>query len=100
MPNYRAYVIGPDGSFARAHNFSAADDSDARTHAERYVEGHDVELWRDQAGIAAARGCRQAQARLSAGRVTLRAASEWLRHAVARWQVIENSLEKQGRRPA
>jgi hypothetical protein len=45
MPTYRAYVIGPDGSFARAHNFAAADDNDARTHAERYVDGHDVELW-------------------------------------------------------
>lgn len=45
MPNYRAYVIGPDGSFARAHNFSAADDQEARAHAARYVNGHDVELW-------------------------------------------------------
>jgi hypothetical protein len=48
MPNYRAYVIGPDGSFARAHNFAAADDNDAHTHAERYVDGHDVELWRGE----------------------------------------------------
>lgn len=48
MPNYRAYVIGADGSFARAHNFAAADDSEARTHAERYVDGHDVELWRGE----------------------------------------------------
>lgn len=52
MPNYRAYVIGSDGSFARAHNFSAADDKDARTHAERYVDGHDVELWRDDTKLA------------------------------------------------
>ena len=52
MPNYRAYVIGLDGSFARAHNFSANDDSDARAHAERYVDGHDVELWRDDTKVA------------------------------------------------
>ncbi len=52
MPNYRAYVIGADGSFARAHNFSAADDQEARAHAARYVDGHDVELWCGEVKVA------------------------------------------------
>ena len=43
---------GLDGSFARAHNFAAADDNDARVHAERYVDGYDVELWRDDTRLA------------------------------------------------
>ena len=29
MPNYRAYVLGPDGEITRAHNFIADDDPTA-----------------------------------------------------------------------
>lgn len=45
MPTYRAYILGPDGHFLRAHNFEAVSDDDALLRAEVFVDGHDVELW-------------------------------------------------------
>lgn len=45
MPTYRAYVLGPDGHFLRAHNFEAVGNDDAVQRAELLVDGHDVELW-------------------------------------------------------
>ena len=52
MATYRAYGIGPDGVFVRAHNFSASDDNAAKDHAARYTNGHDVELWHGDNKIA------------------------------------------------
>ena len=47
-----------------------------RTHAERYVDGHDVELWRDDTKLALLlrEGVVRPQARLS-GRARLRGRS-------------------------
>jgi len=45
MTTYRAFVIGPDGHFLRAHNFDAYDEREALEKAQGYVDGHDVELW-------------------------------------------------------
>jgi hypothetical protein len=52
MPNYRAYVLGPDGEITRAHNFIADDDPTAKKHAAGYVNGHDVELWSGDTRVA------------------------------------------------
>ena len=45
MPMYRAYIVGPKGSFIGAHDIRCDDDDEAIKLAQRYVEGHDVELW-------------------------------------------------------
>ena len=49
MPEYRAYVIGPDGRIMNVRNFAAASDEEAIQRAqEKYVDGkHKVELWQN-----------------------------------------------------
>jgi hypothetical protein len=49
MPEFRAYVIGPDGRFLNIRNFAAASDEEAIQRVqERYLDGqHKVELWQD-----------------------------------------------------
>jgi hypothetical protein len=42
---YRAYVVGPDGHFMRAHGFAAENDDAAFEHARQFVNGYDAELW-------------------------------------------------------
>lgn len=48
MREYRAYVFGTDGHrFLKLDQFASdyPDDAAAMKAAERFVEGHDVELW-------------------------------------------------------
>jgi hypothetical protein len=46
MPDYRAYIIGPDGRVqGRVDLTSCQDDDAAREHAAQLVDGHDIELW-------------------------------------------------------
>jgi len=48
MPDYRAYIVGADGSFNSIrtdflHNHP--DDATAIEAAKQLVDGHDIELW-------------------------------------------------------
>jgi hypothetical protein len=45
MPDYRAYIVGPDGHFRTFEVVTADDDESAIKIARRYVDGHDVEVW-------------------------------------------------------
>ena len=45
MQDYRAYVLGPDGHIIQRYDFFSLDDEAAKTHAKRYVDGYDIELW-------------------------------------------------------
>ena len=45
MPEYRAYIIGPDGHFHSSEVIEAADDAAAVAAAKPLVDGHDVEVW-------------------------------------------------------
>ena len=45
MPEYRAFIVGPDGHFSGFEEMVCDDDSKAIERAERLVDGHDVELW-------------------------------------------------------
>lgn len=45
MPEYRAYIISPDGHFQSAVPIVCPDDEAAKEQAEQLVDGHDVELW-------------------------------------------------------
>jgi hypothetical protein len=52
MRDYRAYVIGPDGHFMKRFDFWCQDDEAAKDCAKQLVDGHDVELWRQDQKIA------------------------------------------------
>jgi len=45
MPEYRAYLVGPDGHFVGFEPLVCADDAKAIEKAEQLVDGDDVELW-------------------------------------------------------
>ena len=45
MPEYRAYLIGPDGAFFKAIPQICPDDETAKAQAKQLVDGHDIELW-------------------------------------------------------
>jgi hypothetical protein len=45
MPEYRAYIIGEDGHFLGCEPLVCADDAEASAHAQRLINGHDIELW-------------------------------------------------------
>jgi hypothetical protein len=45
MPNYRIYVVGPDGHFLAGEYVVCADDQEATEKAKQAADGHDVELW-------------------------------------------------------
>jgi hypothetical protein len=45
MPDYRAYIIGPDGHFYETVALNALDGAAAIEAAKRLIDGHDVELW-------------------------------------------------------
>lgn len=45
MPDYRAYIVGPDGYFQTFEVIIADDDSQAVEIAKKFVDGHDVEVW-------------------------------------------------------
>jgi hypothetical protein len=51
MPDYRAYLIGPDGCIHGRVELICIDD-DALEHAMQVVDGHDVELWQLDRRIA------------------------------------------------
>ena len=45
MPDYRAYIVGPDGHFVGVHEIAASDRSEATSIALKFVDGHPIELW-------------------------------------------------------
>jgi hypothetical protein len=45
MPQYRAYIVSPDGEFQTSIPLDCADDAVARKKAKQLVYGHHVELW-------------------------------------------------------
>jgi hypothetical protein len=45
VPDFRAYVVGPDGHFLGVHEIEATDRGEATKIALGYVDGHPVELW-------------------------------------------------------
>ena len=45
MPDYRAYIVGPDGHFRTFEVVTADDDGQAVEIARKYVDGCDVEVW-------------------------------------------------------
>jgi hypothetical protein len=53
MPEYRVYMIGPDGRFLRAVELVSPDDETAKVYAMNLVDGHDVELWQGERKIEA-----------------------------------------------
>jgi hypothetical protein len=52
MPDYRAYLIGPDGCIHGRVELICIDDDDVLEHAMQVVDGHDVELWQLDRRIA------------------------------------------------
>jgi hypothetical protein len=53
MPEYRVYIIGPDGHFVDSIALECADDMEATEQAKQLVDGNDVELWQRARKIAA-----------------------------------------------
>ena len=47
MPEYRAYLIGPDGHIVKRIELVCADDETAKEQAKALVDGHDIELWQE-----------------------------------------------------
>jgi hypothetical protein len=45
MPDYRAYIMGPDGLIQNRVDVQCNDDAEAIRLARQLVDGHDVELW-------------------------------------------------------
>jgi hypothetical protein len=45
MPDYRAYIVGPDGRFMDFKPIDAVDDAEALRAAHALLDGHDIELW-------------------------------------------------------
>lgn len=45
MPDYRAYIIGPDGYFHSFEIITAPDDETAVEKAKKFVDGSGVEVW-------------------------------------------------------
>jgi hypothetical protein len=45
MPEYRAFLVGPDGHFHSSQVLDAPDDDQAIEAAKPLVDGHDVEVW-------------------------------------------------------
>ena len=52
MQDYHAYVLGPDGHIIQRYDFFSLDDEAAKTHAKRYVDGYDIELWQRDRKVA------------------------------------------------
>ena len=52
MRDYRAYIVGPDGHIKDRIEFWSEDDEKAKEHAEQYVHGRNIELWRRDKKIA------------------------------------------------
>lgn len=45
MGEYRAFVIDKGDHIVRRHDFEAEDDVQAILVAEKFLDGHDVEVW-------------------------------------------------------
>jgi hypothetical protein len=47
VPDYRAFVIGPDDHVIGRHDLAASDDEAAKKRVQELVEleGYDIELW-------------------------------------------------------
>jgi hypothetical protein len=52
MPDYRAFVIGPDGHVMDRYDLACADDESAKEQAQQRVDGRDIELWQGERKIA------------------------------------------------
>jgi hypothetical protein len=52
MPEYRAYLIGPDGHIVERVELVCTDDEVAREQAKTLAGWHDVELWQEARRIA------------------------------------------------
>ena len=52
MPEYRAFIVAPDGHFINAFELECADDNEATERAKQLVDGHDVELWQRDRKVA------------------------------------------------
>jgi hypothetical protein len=52
MPEYRVYIIGPDGHFHDSVPLDCTDDTEAMKQAKQLVDGHDVELWQRDRKVA------------------------------------------------
>ena len=45
MPDYRAHIVGPDGSIIGEHLLPAVDQTAAVTKAISLLNGHALEIW-------------------------------------------------------
>jgi hypothetical protein len=45
VAEYRAYLVGMSGHFVGFEPLVCADDTEATEKAERFVDGHDIEVW-------------------------------------------------------
>jgi hypothetical protein len=45
MPDYRAYILRPDGHVRDRVDLNCQDEAQAREKAKALANGHDVELW-------------------------------------------------------
>jgi hypothetical protein len=52
MPDYRAFIIGPDGHVQGRVDLRCKDDAAAKERAKQLVDGHDIELWQLDRKIA------------------------------------------------
>jgi hypothetical protein len=52
VPEYRAYIIGPDGHIQSRVDLICEDESAAQEQAKQLVDGHDVELWQGARKLA------------------------------------------------
>ena len=52
MTHYRLYVFDAENHIRRAVDLECADDDEAMRMAERYVDGHDVEVWQETRKVA------------------------------------------------
>jgi hypothetical protein len=45
VPDYRVYLLDPDGHVIRRIDLNCAEEREAKEKAKQLVNGHDVELW-------------------------------------------------------
>ena len=52
MPEYRAYLVGPDDHILQCVEMVCADDDAAKEQAKTLADGYDIELWQEARKIA------------------------------------------------
>ena len=52
MPEYRAYLVGPDDHILQCFELVCADDEAAKDRAKALANGYDIELWQEARKIA------------------------------------------------